>query len=125
MIEGTVNSALEAVIAVPVSGPTGQVRVVEAVIDTGYYDYLTLPPALVAELRLPHVGESQVTLVDGSVTILAAHNATVVWNGRSRAVAVDAADTTPLVGMALLEGHNLNIDVHPAGQVCVESIRAA
>ena len=41
MIEGVVNAALEAVVTLPLRGPDGQVREVEAVIDTGYGGYLT------------------------------------------------------------------------------------
>ena len=55
MIEGVVNAAYEAVVTLPVQGPAGQSREVEAVIDTGFNRFLTLPPALVAELDLPFV----------------------------------------------------------------------
>ena len=35
MIEGVVNVALEAVVTLPLRGPAGQARQIEAVIDTG------------------------------------------------------------------------------------------
>ena len=47
MIEGAVNAAYEAVVPIGVSGPAGRVRDIEAVIDTGYNGFLTLPPPLV------------------------------------------------------------------------------
>ena len=83
MIEGVVNAALEAVIALPVSGPAGQTQEVEAVIDTGYSGFLTLPPALVRDLGLPFVTSGRATLanasgnsLDGSIaTITADHTA--------------------------------------------------
>ena len=53
MIEGAVNDAHEAVVALSLQGPAGQARDVEAVIDTGYSGFLTLPTALVIELGLP------------------------------------------------------------------------
>ena len=49
MIEGVVNSAYEAVIPLSLQGPAGQTQQVEAVIDTGFTGFLTLPPSLVAE----------------------------------------------------------------------------
>ena len=45
MIEGLVNANYEAVITVPVRGPEGQARQVEAVVDTGFNRFLILPPA--------------------------------------------------------------------------------
>ena len=53
MIEGLVNANYEPIISLPVQSPAGQAREIDVVIDTGYNGYLTLPPALVAELGLP------------------------------------------------------------------------
>ena len=53
MIEGVVNAAYEAVIRLSLRGPLGQAREIDAVIDTGFNGFLTLPPVLVAELGLP------------------------------------------------------------------------
>ena len=119
MIEGIVNADLEAIVTVPVSGPAGQVHNVEAVIDTGFNGLLTLPSALVSELGLPYVTKSRATLANGSEDICDVHGATVLWDSQPRHIRVDAADTTPLVGMALLEGHDLHIDVHNGGRVLI------
>jgi hypothetical protein len=34
---------------------------------------------------------------------------TVLWDGQQRYVEADAVDTTPLVGMSLLDGYDLHI----------------
>ena len=53
MIQGVVNAAYEAVVTLPLQDPEGRTRDIEAVIDTGYSGFLTLPPRLVDELGLP------------------------------------------------------------------------
>ena len=53
MITGVVNALLDATIRVRVSGPTGQELELEAVVDTGFSGFLTLPPGSIAELGLP------------------------------------------------------------------------
>ena len=46
MIEGVVNANLEAVVTLSLQDPSGRTREVEAVVDTGFNGYLTLPPML-------------------------------------------------------------------------------
>ena len=45
VIEGVVNDAYEAVIPLTLQGSAGQTREIEAVVDTGFNGFLTLPTA--------------------------------------------------------------------------------
>ena len=121
MIEGAVNAALEAVIAVSVTGSEGRAQEIEAVIDTGYNGLLTLPPSAVRQLALPFVTRGQATLANGSKDVYDAYDATISWDGKAINILVDEADTTPLVGMALLENHSLHIDVRSGGRATIEA----
>ena len=120
MIEGAVSAAYEAVVGLTVQGPAGTAREVDAVIDTGFNGFLTLPPALVAELALPLEGIGRATLGDGSEATFPFYDVAVLWDGRMRYGLADAAATTPLVGMMLLRGCALHIEVEPGGRVVVE-----
>ena len=122
MIEGAVNAAYEAVITLPLRGPAGQTQEIDAVIDTGFNGALTLPPALVSALRLPWVGHSRATLGDGSEVAFDVWGVTVLWDGETRFVEADEADTTPLVGMALLEAHSLYVEVADGGPVVIQAM---
>ena len=53
MIQGVVNAAYEAVVSLTLQGAEGRTQEIEAVVDTGYTGFLTLPPMLVNELGLP------------------------------------------------------------------------
>lgn len=116
-----VNVAYEAVVTLIVRSPAGQMLEIEAVVDTGYNGYLTLPTAVVTELGLPLLGASRATLANGAVETFDVHEATVLWDGQPRDIEADATGGTPLVGMLLLLGHELSIQVRTGGRVIVQA----
>ena len=122
MIEGVVNANYEAVITLPLQGPAGQVQEVVAVIDTGYNGTLTLPPSLIAELGLPFIGEGRAVLANGEEETFAVHGVTVLWDGQLRHVDTGAVGAEPLIGMTLLDRHDLSIQVRDGGRVLIEAM---
>ena len=86
MIQGVVNANLEAVVTLTLRGESGQEREIEAVIDTGFNGFLTLPTALVAQLGIPFAYMGRAILADGSEAAFDVYDATVLWNGRPRYV---------------------------------------
>lgn len=123
MIKGRVNSQREALVSLPLRGAQGEEHAIEAVIDTGYNGFLTLPPHLVEQMDLPFLRSSRAILGDGSIIDFDIHEATVVWNNRLRRIPVDAADVSPLLGMSLLYGHELNIEVIEDGHVLIRPLK--
>ena len=119
MISGTVNDRLDPVISLEVQGPAGQRLTVDAIVDTGYSGFLTLPPALIGALRLPRVGRGDASLADGNAVEFDVFRGLVNWDGRMRLLDIDEADTTPLVGMAMLEHRDLRIEVVTGGAVSI------
>jgi predicted aspartyl protease len=61
-------------------------------------------------------------LGDGSESIFDIFEATVVWDGQPRRIFVDTADTAPLVGMALLKGYELILQVKDKGTVLIKAL---
>ena len=123
MIEGVVNAAYESVVTLAVQGPAGRTREIEAVIDTGFTGFLTVTPALATELGLAFQGISRATLADGSEVTFPYYGVAVLWGGRPRYIEVDAADTTPLVGMRLMDSHSLYVEVENGGRVIIDAKR--
>lgn len=121
MIEGTVNSAYEATIPLRVHGADGHPRDFSAVVDTGFSGFLTLPLSLVAELDLPFAFFGRAILADDTEVSFDIHYVTISWDGRQLEIQVAASGSTPLVGMMLLDGHDLNIRVRDGGEVTVEA----
>jgi clan AA aspartic protease len=108
----------EAVIGLRVSGRESAADVeVEAVIDTGFTGHLTLPPDVVRALSLPVRGSVDAELADGGTTTLTVYDALVLWHDRRRRVPVYGSDGAAFVGMALLRGSTLTVEVMPGGAV--------
>ena len=121
MIQGVVNADYEPVVTLTLQGPSGRDVEIEAVIDTGFNGYLTLPPGLVADLGLPLVGTGSGVLADGSVVRFDIHYCTVLWDAQERLVRVNVADTTPLIGMRLLDRHSLYVEIENGGRVVIRA----
>lgn len=120
MIEGFVNAAHEAVISLFLQGPAGHTTEVDAVVDTGFNRFIALPMEVITTLAAPAVGSNRVMLGDGSEASLDVYGVTVLWEGVPKRVDAYAADTIPLVGMRLLEGHSLYVEVEDGGRVAIE-----
>ncbi len=119
MIHGVVK-AREARIRLTVKGRRRQDRDIEAVVDTGYTYALTLPPALIALLGLRWQTVERAVLADGSICTFRVYEARVVWDGKVRSILVDEADTEPLVGMKLLQGFEVRMQVRARGKVTIK-----
>lgn len=122
MITGIVNANREATIRLMALGPQGHQQDMEAIIDTGFTGFLTLPPALLGALGLSWLCRQAGMLADGRVEYFDVYLATVIWDGKPRTVGVEAADTEPLVGMGLLDHHALRIDVLNGGVVTITAL---
>jgi clan AA aspartic protease len=119
MITGIVNGRLEATLRLTLRGPNGQIRRVNAVVDTGFEGLLTLPPAVIAYLGLSWDERGSVILADGSQSVFDIYAGVVLWDRRKYTIRIHEADTTPLVGTALLAEYALNAEFRPRGKVTV------
>lgn len=109
MIIGAVNAYREAIIRLQIYDAPGQPQEMKVVVDTGFNGALTLPPDVIRALGLPYRRSGRALLADGGESLFDVHEALVDWDGQPRRIAVDAAETDPLLGMALLEGYELRV----------------
>lgn len=122
MITGQVTSDREAVIPVDVRGAEERQEDFEAALDTGFTEYLTLSPEIIARLGLKQVHTAQVVLGDGSEVQIPVYRAEVLWHDHWRLIYVHATEGGALVGMSLLYGSVLRIRVIDGGEVTIEPI---
>jgi clan AA aspartic protease len=90
---------------------------VDAVVDSGFTASLTLPVIMVTELGLARKSGGTARLADGSVSEFDICAAEVTWGGAWRAVLISCVGKEPLLGMRLMAGHKLAIDVVLGGLV--------
>ena len=110
----------EATLRLVIGNKSKQKRMVDAVIDTGYTGFLSLPSDIISALDLPWTGVDRGTLGDGSETTFQVYAATVIWDGEYRAIPINAAEVDPLIGMGLLYGYDLRIQAKEGGLVTVQ-----
>lgn len=121
MITGMVRSR-EGRIRLAIRGSRSTQREVEAVIDTGFTASLCLPPDVIASLGLRWKGFARGILADGREVMFDVYVAKVTWDRAERRVLVNEADADPLVGMALLSGYELRMQVCSGGRITIKRL---
>jgi len=122
MMEGVVNLRREATLRIVVGNSNRQLQAVDAVIDTGFNGFLSLPSTIIATLNLPWSGSDFVTLGDGSETYFDLYTGTVIWDGQYQEIDIAESETEPLLGMALLYRYRLQVDNIEGGKVKIEAL---
>lgn len=64
-------------------------------------------------------------LGDGTTALFDSYIARVVWGRQVRRLVIDASESEPLLGTALLDGHQLTIQVVEAGEVTIRELLQA
>ena len=122
MMQGVVNRNCEAMIRLVIGNENAQRQVIDALIDTGYTGFLSLPHEIIVALSLPWIGVDRGTLGDGSETTFEVHAAKVIWDGKYQNIPINEAETDPLVGMGLLYGYDLRIQAVEGGTVTIKAL---
>jgi clan AA aspartic protease len=122
MISGTVNADREAALRLQVSGQPGQSQAIEAVVDTGFTGFLTLPLLVIANLGLTRISRGRAILANGMEEIFDIYEAQIDWDGQIRTIEADAAEVEPLIGMSMLYGYELRVRVIDGGTMTIEAL---
>jgi predicted aspartyl protease len=109
---GTVDGYGRALLCITVRNPlTGAPLTVEAWIDTGFTSGLMLTAGQVATLGLFPTATVQGLLANGSKVAFQAYSCEIDWFGITRPIdALIGSGRFALIGVGLIEDHNLTID---------------
>ncbi len=101
-----------------------QRQTIDAVIDTGFTGFLTLPFSLLINLNLSAYRREQGILGDGSTCIFDVYRGFVIWDGELQQIDINESETSPLVGMSLLYGYRIQLDAIEGGTVTIQSLKS-
>jgi clan AA aspartic protease len=107
----------EPIVRIILRDVNGQEHECDAVVNTGFTGWLTLPPDLISVLSLSWKELGGAILADGSTVFFDVYDGIIVWDGQPLAIPIDESDTEPLVGMTLMYGYELNVQNVDGGTV--------
>jgi clan AA aspartic protease len=112
----------EATVRLKLIGPGRNEEKVEAVLDTGFTGFLTLSNSVVDALGLSWAGTRRATLADGRVVALDVYIAIAKWHAEEREILVLETEGGALLGMSLLYGSQVVLDVVEGGDVLIQPL---
>ena len=77
---------------------------------------------LITQLDLKWKRRGRAILGDGSECVFNVYEAVLVWDGNFLTIPVDEADSEPLIGMSLMEGYQLIVQVLENGLVELQRV---
>lgn len=125
MVTGQVTRlglSLRAAITLSIFGDDDRQIMVNATVDTGFTEFLTLPPRALHALGLPKENTVRVYLGDGSETQVNEYYAKIDWHGELIEVPIHESNGLPLIGMGLLIGNDLHIRAIHGGDVRIDPV---
>ncbi len=121
MMRGRVNESCEATLPLVIKN-NAITQLVDAVIDTGFSGFLTLPTDIISTLGFSWEGRDVATLGDGTSCTFEVYIGLVIWDGQYREIYINESETVPLIGMRLLRGYDLRIQTIEGGSVEIEPL---
>jgi clan AA aspartic protease len=120
MIRGTVTGDREIVIQLEALAADHASVSIQAVVDTGFNGFLTLPVDLLKTLGAAAAGTRRAELGDGNVVEMDVYFVRIKWHNEDREVLALQPESTPLVGMSLLWGSRVSFDAQDGGTATIE-----
>ncbi len=121
MMQGQVNNKYQAVISLTMYTPNGsEITFADVLIDTGSDAEVVASASAIQLLGLYYLEPTDLRQVDDEVVTVASFIGEVSWNGSRKEVKVICTGESLLIGMGLLRGHQMNMDIRPGGLVQIE-----
>lgn len=114
-MRGSVINCREALLPLTLIAAGGSLVALPVIVDTGFTDDLTLPSSAIRDLELSSVGTAEGELADGSQFLCNVYEGRIIWHDKAFAIEIFETEGAPLLGMRLLRGNRLRLDVAEDG----------
>ena len=122
MIQGVIDQNNDPTIQLVVLGQDRKKRSIDVLIDTGFTGFLTLPAAVLVSLNLHPYRREEGIIGDGSTCIFEIYRGFIEWDGNVRSIDINESETIPLIGMSLLYGYRMELDIIEGGTITIRSL---
>lgn len=123
MIRGRISEDGEAIIVpVAITDSDGRLWPLETVLDTGFVGDLSLPSNVIHRLGLVRTGSLNFILANGEPARLRTYHARVFWHDRLLDIEVTETGDVPLIGIRMLQGSRVTMEMFPGGEVLIEEV---
>ena len=95
---------------------------VEFLIDTGFEGELSLPQLVADQVEAEFFANRPVRLGDGSLRQRPAYKFVLEWDEEARLTEILILENTPLLGVELLAGSLLQLEMQDGGEVQIEPL---
>ena len=112
----------QAVVPLQVVDQSGSLHDVDFVVDTGFAGYVVLPSDLVARFDLHPVNATFVRLAGNVRVETDVFELTLLWNDEEVPLEAIMLDGDPMLGMSLLRGNELRMQIEDGGAVEIEPL---
>jgi len=121
MIAGRVTPDLEVLVPIRLLGGSGAEREMDVGLDTGFTGYLVLPSEVLTAVDAQRVGSRMTRLGDDSRVPMDACLVTVLWHDEPRKVLALQSEGRSMIGLSLLYGCTVALEVVDGGYVSIQS----
>ncbi|MDE2837932.1 MAG: hypothetical protein OXL97_10575 [Chloroflexota bacterium] len=121
MVSGAVKG-LVPVVPVAIVDGSGVPQQFQAVLDTAFIGTVSLPHSSIERLGLTDPSTEAVTFANGETEECNIYLATAIWGGERYSVSVYELGPEPLIGMELLNGSHVSMDVYEDGPISIEPL---
>lgn len=122
MITGRVVDGVNPTVPITLLGPDEVEMEVSAILDTGFTGALTLSRRQIEELSLVLSGGCATVLADGQILESLVYQAKVRLNDHLLEVRAIEVPDAALIGMELLKGYRVRMDVIDEGSIVIERL---
>lgn len=122
MIRGRITPELNPLVTIEIADGNGAFHPLDVILDTGFDGELALPSDVIGSLGIPHRAEVGLVLANSQRIQAYTYGGVVSWHAQQREVEIVETAGEPLLGMALLLGSRVSMDVRMGGEVLIEPV---